>query len=204
MGFIGNLDREVPEETLRALFLSCGEIVEIRLATNNAGERRPFAHIEFATAEAAVAAIRMNGTEISGETIKVEAPRQDEYSTKTVYVCNLPDNVSKLMLRPVFETCGTVKEVRLDENKSYAHVEYEEEDACTKALGLNGTEVDGTIITVEKAVRGRKRKRFARRFGVRGRGRRGRGRRPATKEETTTEFPGNMNDITKYISKVAL
>lgn len=206
--FVGNLDRETPEETLKALFEDCGEIVEIRLATNHAGERRPFAHIEFATPEAAAQAITKNGTEIEGEPLKVEAPRQDEYSKKTVYVCNLPTDVSKELLRPVFETVGTIKEIRI--GNGYAHVEYEEEKACAQALTINGTEVGDSILTVEKAVRGRKRKRFGARFVRGGRGGRGGGRgKPVSKEaldadiqsyrvETST---GLDEDLDAYMAK---
>jgi RNA recognition motif-containing protein len=159
--FIGNLNRNTPQSALTKIFKECGEISEVRLAKNSAGERRPFAHIEFATSAAAEAALAKNGTEIQGDAIKVEKPREDEYSAKTVYVCKLPATVGANTLIAHFKTSGNIKEVRIA--NGYAHVEYKHEAGAKAALSLNGSTLDNAVITVEKAVVGRKRKRYGRR-----------------------------------------
>ena len=55
--YVGNLDFKVDEKDLSGAFAGCGEIQEIRLATDADGNKRGFAHITFAKTEGVEQAI---------------------------------------------------------------------------------------------------------------------------------------------------
>mmetsp|Transcript_7855 Transcript_7855/g.12282 ORF Transcript_7855/g.12282 Transcript_7855/m.12282 type:complete len:486 (-) Transcript_7855:78-1535(-) len=71
--FVGNLSWEIDEESLRAAFAECGEITQVRFATDReTQEFKGFGHIEFAETEATDKAIAMAGTDIVGRQVRVD------------------------------------------------------------------------------------------------------------------------------------
>lgn len=76
--FIGNLPWSVTEEDMLDLFGEVGEVVSVRIAEDQrTGKRKGFAHIEYATHEAAVKAVEFDGEELEGRAVRVDlsAPR---------------------------------------------------------------------------------------------------------------------------------
>ena len=55
--YVGNLDFKVEEKDINDAFIGCGEIQEIRIATDSDGNKRGFAHITFAKQESVKQAI---------------------------------------------------------------------------------------------------------------------------------------------------
>jgi len=70
--FVGNLSYTTTEDQLRGLFESCGAIKEIRVAIDQDGRARGFAHIDFESNDSVQKAIQKSGTEIDGRTLRVD------------------------------------------------------------------------------------------------------------------------------------
>lgn len=71
--FVGNLSFQTTEEELRQLFSQSGEIVSVSMPTDRmSGRPRGFAFVEFASGEAAAAAIeKFNDHELGGRNLRV-------------------------------------------------------------------------------------------------------------------------------------
>jgi RNA recognition motif-containing protein len=71
--FVGNLNFQTTEDELRQLFSQSGEVVSVSIPTDRmSGRPRGFAFVEFASGEAAAAAIeRFNDQELGGRNLRV-------------------------------------------------------------------------------------------------------------------------------------
>ena len=63
--------------------------------------------------------------------------RQRPENCKTVFVGHLPQNTTRQSLYDIFEYCGKVASVRLNQRSHFAHIEFESEDSVNKAMELN-------------------------------------------------------------------
>ncbi len=71
--FCGNLSWNIDEDSLREAFQECGEISQVRFATDReTGDFKGFGHIEFVETESADNAIAMAGTDILGRAVRVD------------------------------------------------------------------------------------------------------------------------------------
>jgi nucleolin len=71
--FVGNLSFAVEKETLQEHFADCGNVQEVRIATDrDTGKPRGFAHISFDSTSAVEKALKMAGTEVDGREIRVD------------------------------------------------------------------------------------------------------------------------------------
>lgn len=79
--YVGNLSWGVNDESLRAAFAECGEVVSAQVSIDRmTGRSRGFAFVEFGTAEEAQAAIaRWNEQELDGRPLRVNVamPREE-------------------------------------------------------------------------------------------------------------------------------
>lgn len=79
--YVGNLNYDTTEDTLRALFAECGEVESVRVITDRyTGRSRGFAFVEMATEEGAEKAIsEVNGKSVDGRQLRVDKakPRSD-------------------------------------------------------------------------------------------------------------------------------
>lgn len=73
--FVGNLNYRTTKEELENVLASIGTVVDVYLPTDRAtGRPRGFAFVEFASTDEATRAIeQLNGTELGGRTLKVNA-----------------------------------------------------------------------------------------------------------------------------------
>ncbi|XP_068665626.1 glycine-rich RNA-binding protein 2, mitochondrial-like [Aristolochia californica] len=70
--FVGGLSWGTDDQTLRDAFTSFGDVVEARVITDrDTGRSRGFGFVNFATTEAATAALGMDGQELHGRNIRV-------------------------------------------------------------------------------------------------------------------------------------
>ncbi|WVZ25723.1 hypothetical protein V8G54_004267 [Vigna mungo] len=76
-----NLSYSVERADLEDLFKECGEIVDVRLHTDEEGRFRGFGHVEFATEEAALKALKLNNTELLRCRIRVGVARERQKYT---------------------------------------------------------------------------------------------------------------------------
>ncbi|XP_029475546.1 squamous cell carcinoma antigen recognized by T-cells 3 isoform X2 [Rhinatrema bivittatum] len=168
--FVSNLsyNMEDPEGRLKPVFESCGEITEIRAVFSNKGLFRGYCYIEFKEEKSALAALRLDRTEVAGRPMFV-SPCVDKsrnpsfkpafkYSTALekhkLFVSGLPYSCTKDELEELFKEHGRVKEIRLVTNRSgkskgLAYVEYENEGQASQAVfKMDGMKIKEQIIKV--------------------------------------------------------
>lgn len=74
--YVGNISFKMDENQLHDAFSPYGEIVEaILIRDRNTKRLKGFGFVEFATPEAAKAALEMNGKELQGRTLVVNEAR---------------------------------------------------------------------------------------------------------------------------------
>jgi RNA recognition motif-containing protein len=88
--YVGNMSHEITDAKLRELFAAYGEVVEVRVVTDNyTGRPRGFAFVDMATEEAARTAIlELNGQTVADRQLKVaEArPRRQRDPDRGLYI----------------------------------------------------------------------------------------------------------------------
>jgi nucleolin len=70
--FVGNLSFKTTEESITRFFDGCGEVKAVRIALDYDGRMKGFAHVEFAKAESCEKALKLNGEDLDGRTIRVD------------------------------------------------------------------------------------------------------------------------------------
>jgi nucleolin len=70
--FVGGLSYNSTSDTVGEFFGQCGNVTNVRVATDPEGNPRGFAHVEFDTAEAVTAALALTGSELDGRSIRVD------------------------------------------------------------------------------------------------------------------------------------
>jgi RNA recognition motif-containing protein len=79
--YVGNLNYDTTEDTLRTLFAEFGEVDSVRLITDRyTGRSKGFAFVDMTTEQAAQEAIEaLNGKQVDGREIRVDnaKPRRD-------------------------------------------------------------------------------------------------------------------------------
>ncbi|XP_030014589.1 RNA-binding protein 34 [Sphaeramia orbicularis] len=183
--FVGNLPISCTKKTLRNLFRDKGSIESIRfrsvvredpsMSRKVAAIMRKVhpkkqsvnAYMVFRDQEGVAKALERNGTEIEKD-FYIRVDRVTDTSThdhkRSVFVGNLPFEVSELMFRRHFEECGGVEAVRLvrDQNsgmgKGFGYVLFESADSVQLALKLDGSKLDGRSIRVKRSVKKEKQK----------------------------------------------
>lgn len=127
--YVSDLDHNVTEERLAAVFSSYGQVVDCRVC-GDAHSRLRFAFVEFADDYSAKAALSLSGTLLGFSPIKVMPsktailpvnptflPRSDDeraMCARTVYCTNIDKRVTQADVQYFFERkCGAVSRLRL-------------------------------------------------------------------------------------------
>jgi len=172
--YVGNISFDTAESDLRAAFQKHGTVTKISLPLNRETMKsRGFAFVTMSNAEETAAAIAaVNESEISGRTVyaseslpkekvaegkkKYQAKKQRDDGAK-IYVGNLNFATTQEDLTAAFAAYGTVKDCFLptdyDGNKrGFAFVSMDEEGAAKAIEELNGANLDGRTLTVNKSL----------------------------------------------------
>ncbi|XP_067911174.1 squamous cell carcinoma antigen recognized by T-cells 3 [Heterodontus francisci] len=167
--FVSNLSYSMsdPEERLKEMFESFGQIEDIRPVYSNRGHFRGYCYVEFKEEKAAANALQLDRRELEGRPMFV-SPCVDKaknpefkvfrYSTSLekhkVFISGLPFSCTKEELEEICKEHGNLKEIRLVTNRSgkpkgLAYVEYENEAQASQAvLRLDGMVVKDHTISV--------------------------------------------------------
>ncbi|KAJ5076243.1 polyadenylate binding protein [Anaeramoeba ignava] len=177
--YIGNLDFDMTEEEIKDEFSKFGDC-KCEIFQKN-GLSSLSAHVEMKDMEGAKKVVdKLNGIEVSGRIIKVELAQFEEKdseqsqqqsnqtneqdkniitmntqkSNPTVYVGNLPFNVTEEEIETEFSKVADVVNVRIAQKRGrpagYAFVEMKNIGGAKKVVDkLDGTEVSGRTIRVE-------------------------------------------------------
>ncbi|KAL0394971.1 UNVERIFIED_CONTAM: Polyadenylate-binding protein-interacting protein 11 [Sesamum latifolium] len=156
--YVSDVDHQITEEHLAALFLGCGQVVDCRICGDPNSVLR-FAFVEFTDEEAAHAALNLSGTMLGYYPVKVLPSRtaiapvnptflprtldEREMCSRTVYVTNIDKKVSQADVKLFFEIiCGKVYRLRLlgdyHHSSRIAFVEFAMAESAIAALNCSG------------------------------------------------------------------
>jgi RNA recognition motif-containing protein len=156
--YVSDIDHNVTEERLAALFSGYGQVVDCRVCGDSHSRLR-FAFVEFADEHSARAALNLCGTMLGFSPVKVLPsktailpvnptflPRSEderEMCTRTVYCTNIDKKVSQADVKDFFESrCGEVSRLRLLGDQVHstriAFVEFVGSDSALVALDCCG------------------------------------------------------------------
>lgn len=183
--FVGNLPANCTKKNILSLFKQTGAIESVRfrsvvredptMSRRVAAIQRKVhpkkqninAYVVFREEEAAAGALRLNGQEIqTGFHIRVDRVSQHtgHDHKRSIFVGNLPYDLSERPLREHFEECGNVEAVRLVRDrdsgmgKGFGYVLFESPDSVMLALRLNGSTLLERKIRVKRSVKKEKEK----------------------------------------------
>ncbi|KAH9487683.1 RNA-binding protein 34 [Bulinus truncatus] len=172
--FIGNCPLSADKKTLKKLFQEFGEIETVRfrcappadphlprraiVITKNFHEEcnNMVAYVVFKEEDAAQKALVRNGHLLDGLHIRVDiaALSKKHDKKRSVFVGNLPFNVTEEAIRSHFEDCGDIINVRLIRDrltslgKGICYVQFESKDSVSLAVKLNNSEFKGRKLRV--------------------------------------------------------
>ncbi|KAF2275353.1 uncharacterized protein EI97DRAFT_400210 [Westerdykella ornata] len=169
--YVTNYPAHADEAYLRKLFEPCGEILEMRFPSLKFAAHRRFCYVQFASADEAQAATKLDGTTV--ENLKLEVKISDPAAKKKrsganeegreLYVGRLPFSLNASELREAFEPFGTIQNINMQvhtagkfkgKNKGYAFVVFDTKENAEKAVAaMNGKDMQGFKIQVEIASR---------------------------------------------------
>ncbi|XP_057478415.1 nucleolin 1-like isoform X5 [Actinidia eriantha] len=174
--FMGNLSYSVEQADVENFFKDVAEVVEIRFASDRDGAFRGYGHVEFATAEAAQKALKLNGKDLLNRSVKLDLAKERGSYTPfsgnernsyqkaqglTIFVRGFDKNGGEDQVRSALEehfgTCGEMSRVSIpkdyetDEIKGFAYIDFTDSESLNKALELNGSELQGYPLMVDEA-----------------------------------------------------
>lgn len=156
--YVSDIDQQVTEEQLAALFITCGQVVDCRVCGDPNSVLR-FAFVEFTDEEGARAALGLAGTMLGYYPVRVLPsktaiipvnptflPRSEderEMCARTVYCTNIDKKVSQTDVKLFFEPlCGEVARLRLlgdyRHTTRIAFVEFVLAESAMAALNCSG------------------------------------------------------------------
>ncbi|KAK1410878.1 hypothetical protein QVD17_37420 [Tagetes erecta] len=161
---VSDIDQQVTEEQLAALFINCGQVVDCRICGDPNSVLR-FAFIEFTDEEGARNALSLAGTMLGYYPVRVLPsktaiapvnptflPRSEderEMCARTIYCTNIDKKVTQADVKLFFESfCGEVYRLRLlgdyHHSTRIAFVEFVMAESAIAALNCSGA-VLGTL-----------------------------------------------------------
>eukprot|EP00118_Oscarella_pearsei_P004244 m.17808 g.17808 ORF g.17808 m.17808 type:complete len:662 (+) comp27557_c0_seq1:42-2027(+) len=160
--FIGGLDRETTNETLRPPFEPFGEIVDcVVIREGKTHGSRGFGFVTYATSSAVDDVMKQKvGFKVDGRVVDLKraVPRDEPISASStkVFVGGLPLSVDNDRLREYFSDFGEVAqtEVMRDRDgtsRGFGFVTFLDSDVVNKLANQKRVEIDGKVAEVKKA-----------------------------------------------------
>ncbi|KAI6119225.1 hypothetical protein EV401DRAFT_1509275 [Pisolithus croceorrhizus] len=155
--FIGGLNWDTTDESLRNYFSQFGKVDACTIMRDAAGRSRCFAFLTFED-PASVNAVMVREHFLDGKIIdpKRAIPRQEHQRATKLFIGGLPGSVTSESMRDFFSQFGKVIDstVMLDRetgrSKGFGFVSFEDTDV-TPFLGFGKLEIDGKLIDVKLA-----------------------------------------------------
>uniref|UniRef100_A0A0D6QY97 RRM domain-containing protein n=1 Tax=Araucaria cunninghamii TaxID=56994 RepID=A0A0D6QY97_ARACU len=162
--YVSDIDQQVTEEQLAALFINCGHVIDCRICGDPNSVLR-FAFVEFSDEDGARRALSLAGTMLGYYPVRIlpsktailpvnptflpKSEDEREMCARTVYCTNIDKKVSQADVRMFFESlCGEVSRLRLLGDSVHstriAFVEFVMAESAILALNCSGA-VLGTL-----------------------------------------------------------
>lgn len=172
--YVGSINFEVKEDTIKQAFLPFGPIRSISMSWDPITQKhKGFAFVEYEVPEAAQLALeQMNGVIISGRNIKVGRPSNmpqaqqviDDITLEAknynrIYVASIHQDLTQDDIKSVFEAFGPITSCELamtsvpSRHKGYCFIEYATTQAATDAISsMNLFDLGGQYLRVGRAI----------------------------------------------------
>ncbi|XP_066915151.1 poly(U)-binding-splicing factor PUF60-like isoform X1 [Clytia hemisphaerica] len=172
--YIGSINFELNEESIRASFIPFGPIKMIDLSWDAAtGRHKGFAFVEYELPEAAQLALeQMNNVMMGGRNIKVGRPSnvpqaapwidqilEEARAYARIYVSSIHPDLTEVDIKSVFEAFGIITECTLTpdqltgKHKGYGFIEYSTQQSANDAIvAMNLFDLGGQYIRVGRAI----------------------------------------------------
>ncbi|WOH06615.1 hypothetical protein DCAR_0626043 [Daucus carota subsp. sativus] len=166
--FVPDINNQVTEEELADLFVSCGQIAEIRICGDPKSILR-FAFVEFTDQKGAKNALRVTGKMLRCQKVKVLPSKtaiapinpkllptsevEREKCSRTIYCTNIDPKVIRKDIKHFFESiCGEVVSMRVLGDKQHptriAFVEFVTAESAVAALNCSGVIIGSLPIRI--------------------------------------------------------
>ncbi|KIM54604.1 hypothetical protein SCLCIDRAFT_136495 [Scleroderma citrinum Foug A] len=163
--YVTNFPEKWDDTSVRDLFGQYGLIFDVRWPSKKFKATRRFCYVQYTSPESAERALELHGREFEPErtlNVYVSNPGRRKERTdadandREVYVAGLSKFTSKEDLQELFSTYGSVKDIRLAQDKSgqlkgFAFVEFQYEGDAHAALSANNYELKKRRIAVTLA-----------------------------------------------------
>jgi len=171
--YVGSINFEVKEDTIRQAFLPFGPIRSISMSFDPITQKhKGFAFVEYEMPEAAQIALeQMNGVIISGRNIKVGRPSnmpqaqavideiiEEAKKYNRIYIASIHPDLTEEDIKSVFEAFGPIKTCELamtsvpGKHKGHCFIEYETQQATIDAItSMNLFDLGGQYLRVGRA-----------------------------------------------------
>ena len=115
------------------------------------------AYVVFKTRELAEKALELNGVVFMDKHLRINSLEKQFSSAKSLFIGNLPFDLSEESLYELFGVAGDITSVRVirdrktNVGKGFAYVEFKDKESVSLGLKLNGSELKGRKIRVSKS-----------------------------------------------------
>jgi len=172
--YVGSINFEVKEDTIKQAFLPFGPIRSISMSWDPITQKhKGFAFVEYEVPEAAQLALeQMNGVIISGRNIKVGRPSnmpqaqqvidditREAKNFNRIYVASIHQDLTQDDIKSVFEAFGPIASCELamksvpNRHKGYCFIEYNTSQATTDAISsMNLFDLGGQYLRVGRSI----------------------------------------------------
>lgn len=172
--YVEGISYQATEDDLIRFFQDkgCGKVKEVRMPRwQDSGRPRGYAHIEFKKGgeESVGKALALNGVSMMGRYLTVQmaqapkgggaaavTPGKKPPGCDTVFVKNLPYNITEDTIRDAFTFCGKIRTIRLaiwqhtQQQKGFCYIQFEKENAAEIAVKKQGViQVGGRKVFVD-------------------------------------------------------
>ena len=169
--YVTNYPEEADETYIRDLFSQFGDIVEVRQPSLKYNTHRRFCYVQFLSSSAAKAAESLDGKALQGGKVlsaKLSDPSKKKkregalQEGREVCVKNVSWSASEDALRTIFESSGTVQNIRIPRNvrgqsQGIAFVIFSTKEEAERAVvDVNLKDFMGRILSVELATENQK------------------------------------------------
>ncbi|KAF8591121.1 RNA-binding domain-containing protein [Ramaria rubella] len=156
--FVGGLNWDTTDETLRQYFSEFGKVDACTIMRDASGRSRGFAFLTFED-PAAVNAVMVREHYLDGKIIdpKRAIPRQEHNRTQKVFVGGLAPSVTNESMRHFFNQFGKVIDatVMIDRDssrsKGFGFVTFDEKSDVERLIGMGGLDIEGKVVEVKLA-----------------------------------------------------
>ncbi|KAG9412245.1 hypothetical protein AC1031_015186 [Aphanomyces cochlioides] len=151
-----NVHRMTTGEDLKTCFASYGTVTHVHVVTDReTGKPQGVAYVTFDEADAVDKAILAGSIDIRGRQAVVTFAKPRDDTANTLFVGNLPEDVTETQVRELFGKFGPIYQVRLRNDAStsrvFAHVQFNSVAAAKAAVRAKEVELAGRKLYTHRA-----------------------------------------------------